>query len=239
MSFTFFSTTTGLTGLIVAATAIIPHPFAQVQAQSATSNASHSQVLAQSTGSYRPVGCRITQDQIGIYQEPNVTEAALGVVGKDVTITLGTGSGNGWARIVAPQTGWVQAKFLRGDGATPCPEGQVPVAPAPPDAASNTGTTPGSSTSPAVTPTATAQVSRAVCAVLPEGGLIVRDRPNLLDSRVIGSIRPGNYTFQFTRDRKEIGEPKRQWAYITAPAKGWVSTGIVGGGSNLSGEGCS
>ena len=82
-------------------------------------------------------------------------------------------------------------------------------------------------------------ISRAVCAVLPEEGLIVRDQPNLENSRIIGSIRPGNYTFQFTRDRRTMGQQQRQWAYITAPAKGWISTGIVGDGSNLAGEGCS
>ncbi len=237
MGFTLFSTATGLTGLIVAATAITPHPFAQVQALEVPVAAP--KALAQATGSYRPVGCRITRDQIGVYQEPNVTEAALGVLAEEITVTLGTGSGNGWARIVDPKTGWVQAKFLRGDGATPCPASQAPVAPTPPSTISSSETAPGGSTSSPTTPGAVGQVSRAVCAVLPEGGLIVRDQPDLVNSRVIGSIRPGNYTFQFTSARKEVGEPKRQWAYITAPAKGWVSTGIVGGGSNLSGEGCS
>lgn len=232
MGFKLFSSTAGLTGLIVAAMAIPLHPLNQVQAQ--VIPPLDPSALAQAGGSYAPVGCRITRDQIGVYQEPNVTEAALGVLAKDVAITLGTGSGNGWARIVAPETGWVQAKFLRGDGSTPCPAGQNLgiAAPPTPSNTANTGAVAGSSNTPG-------PVSRAVCAVLPEGGLIVRDQPSLVDSRVIGSIRPGNYTFQFTRDRKEVGEPKRQWAYITAPAKGWVSTGIVGGGSNLSGEGCS
>lgn len=237
MGFTLFPTKVGLTGLIVASTVIILQPFTQVQAQvtpsqippSQVAPSTLSQVMAQANGSYSPVGCRITREQIGVYQEPNLTEAALGVLAEEVTIALGTGSGNGWARIVAPETGWVQAKFLRGDGATPCPAGQTAIAPQAPAAAAPAATAPAT----------TGQVSRAVCAVLPEAGLIVRDQPNLVDSRIIGSIRPGNYTFQFTSDRRELGEPKRQWAYITAPAKGWVSTGIVGGGANLSGEGCS
>lgn len=225
MGSTLFSTTIGLTGLISAATAILSPAAVLAQTPQPT--------LAQAS-SYAPEGCRITRGQIGVYQEPNLVDAALGVLAEDVTIALGTGSGNGWARIVAPQTGWVQAKFLRGDGTTPCPVGLQPVSPpatpAPPSSAA-----PASSTSPA----ASGPVNRAVCAVLPEAGLIVRDQPSLVDSRVIGSIRPGNYTFQFTSDRQEVGELKRQWAYITAPAKGWISTGFVGGGSNLSGEGCS
>ena len=228
----------GLTGLIVAATAILPILPAQVQAavppMGATSPAQTPAVepsltLAQAGTSYAPVGCRITREQIGVYQEPNVAEAALGVLAKEETITLGTGSGNGWARIVAPETGWVQAKFLRGGDATPCPEGQKPLAPV--------SSAPASVTAEPF-PETEGGVTRAVCAVLPEGGLIVRDQPNLSGSRVIGSIRPGNYTFQFTGRRTDAGDSQRQWAYITAPAKGWVSTGIVGGGANLSGEGC-
>jgi len=226
VGFTLFSKATGLTGLIITAAAIAPLLPTQAVAQAATPVAQ-----AQAVDAYAPVGCRITRDQIGVYQEPNLSEAALGVLAKDDTIALGTGSGNGWARIVAPQTGWVQAKFLRGNSATPCPAGQAPAS-----SPNSTVSAPPLAASP--NPVAADPVSRAVCAVLPEAGLIVRDQPSLVDSRVIGSIRPGNYTFQFTRDRTETGEPKRQWAYITAPAKGWVSTGIVGDGSNLAGEGC-
>lgn len=236
MGFTLFPSTAGLTGLIVAATAITLPLMAPVQAQGAAG------VVAQASGGASgPTGCRITRDQIGIYQEPNVSEAAVGILAEEMTITLGTGSGNGWARIVAPQTGWVQAKFLRGNAATPCPAGSKPTAAAPvesvtpPSAETHNNGTAVADTTPAGE--SEPLVSRAVCAVLPDGGLIVRDQPNLANSRVIGAIRPGNYTFQFTRDRQVVSE--RQWAYITAPAKGWVSTGIVGGGSNLSGEGCS
>lgn len=233
----------GLTGLIVAATVILPPSLVQVQAAlppiEGTSTAQlltfdPSLTLAQAGNGYAPVGCRITRDQIGVYQEPNLAEAALGVLAKEETITLGTGSGNGWARIVAPQTGWVQAKFLRGGDATPCPAGQEPVVPTIAAPASV-----GNETAPVTASPTEGGVTRAVCAVLPDGGLIVRDQPNLTESRVIGSIRPGNYTFQFTGRRTQAGTSQRQWAYITAPAKGWVSTGIVGGGANLSGEGCS
>ena len=254
MSFTLFSSTTTLTGSIALAAIFSLQTFEPAAAQ--TPRLPMAQAAPIAPG---PIGCRITRDQIGVYQEPNLSETAVGILAQETTITLGSGSGNGWARIVAPQTGWVQAKFLRGNVATPCPPRQSSAAAveqsdragaenasvsAGPGVTNPGITNPGATNPDAITPGVTnastantGSISRAVCAVLPEGGLIVRDRPSLDNSRVIGSIRPGNYTFQFARDRR-VDPSERQWAYITAPAKGWVSTGIVNGGTNLSGAGC-
>ncbi|NJN31107.1 MAG: hypothetical protein HC824_12255 [Synechococcales cyanobacterium RM1_1_8] len=226
----------GLTGLMGAAIALSPTLLwpTPVAAQAAAQ--------APAAG---PTGCRITLAQIGVYPEPNLTSDAVGILAKEVTVILGAGSGEGWARIVAPQAGWVQGQFLRGDRTTPCPPGQGSAAANLP---SPTIPSPTGNRMPAPRPTPTAggaigengSISRAVCAVLPEAGLIVRDQPSLEGSRVIGSIRPGNYTFQFTQRRASSPDVQglRQWVYITAPAKGWVSTGFGAEGGNLQGEGC-
>ncbi|NJR69191.1 MAG: SH3 domain-containing protein [Synechococcales cyanobacterium CRU_2_2] len=184
------------------------------------------QTLAQADPIYAPEGCRITRERLGVYREPNTSEEATGILAKDVTVLLGSGSGDGWARIVSPRTGWVQGKFLRGGANTPCPAALRPPVPTP--------LTP----SPPAPPTS--RVVRAVCEVIPEEGLIVRDTPVVAASRVIGQIRPGSHTFQFSNQRQETETPEglRQWVYITAPAKGWISTGFTNGGSNLSGENC-
>ncbi len=190
-------------------------------------------LLAQASPAYNPTGCRLTREAVGVYEEPNTTQTARGFLKPETAVTLGDGSGEGWARIVSPLTGWVQSKFLKLAKPTDC--GTV---------VSGPGVTPG--TAPATTvptpppPPSTQTAKQAVCTVIPEAGLVVRDMPNPENSRVIGSIRPGRYTFQFTERRLALESPEglRQWIYITAPAKGWISPGFVNGGSNLSGENC-
>lgn len=233
---TLFSAPAGRTGLIAAILLLSPGVGVAAPHQGPALPPSGSDSLiagpmAQAS-SEAPRGCRITRAQIGIYQEPNLNEAALGILTAEQTVTLGDGSGSGWARITAPQTGWVQAKFLRGDRNTPCPAGMAPPSPSP---------VPAPVAAPVTEPMASSGgVSRAVCQVKPEGGLILRDQPRLDNSRILGTIRPGNYTFQFTERRTTSPDPSgdRLWVYITAPAKGWISTGFASGGSNLAGAGC-
>ena len=222
---------------------------------------------------YAPSGCRVARDRVGIYAEPSTLAESRGFLEQDDVVLLGSGSGPGWARIVAPETGWIQSKFLRGSTNTVCPpdlrqaieEDEVRGVP---DNQPNRNRTPEGLPKP-VTPPIQPQapklpiqrsvnvqvpasvpapgqgrvtrVARAICEVLPEEGLVVRDMPNTTSSRMIGNIQAGRYTFQFSNRRveRETSEGLREWIYITAPAKGWISSGFVNGGSNLQGEGCS
>lgn len=230
-------------------------------------------ILAQAASAdYAPRGCRVTRDRVGIYAEPNNLEESRGLLEKDVTVLLGSGSGPGWARIVAPETGWIQSKFLRGNANTVCPPGfeasfensgegsgeNSGASPVTPRRGRTIDDLPRPVTPPIlsrpprpviqqpaniqVPPSSgsVARVTRSLCEVIPEEGLIVRDTPTTVSSRVIGNIQAGRYTFQFSDRRLELETPEglRQWVYITAPAKGWISTGFVNGGSNLLGEGC-
>lgn len=245
IDFNLFLPGTPRAGLISAFTVTFAATVATTLIGSAALPAAEAKTIAQGQPIYAPEGCRITRDRIGVYEEPNTAQNARGILQKGVTVLLGLGSGDGWARITGPQTGWVQAKFLKGGDKTPCPASlkpvpsrpsatpspSVPAIPRPPLPAQVTP--PSSSSSPA-------RIQRAVCEVIPESGLVVRDTPVTPSSRIIGQIRPGRHTFQFSDRRLETEtvEGIRQWVYITAPAKGWISTGFAEGGANLSGNNC-
>jgi hypothetical protein len=57
--------------------------------------------------------CRLVNRQMGIYEEPRVDSPSLGVVPPDQVVLLGRGSDRGWARILAPTVGWIDASNLR------------------------------------------------------------------------------------------------------------------------------
>ncbi len=233
IDFNLFLRETPRTGLFSAFTITLATAMTATVMLPITIIPANAETLAQGNTIYAPEGCRITRDRIGIYEEPNTAQRARGILQQGVTVLLGLGSGDGWARITGPETGWVQAKFLKGSDSTPCPASLRPAPSIPqPPLPTEVGSPP-STSSPA-------RVQRAVCEVIPESGLVVRDTPVTPSSRIIGQIRPGRHTFQFS-DRRletETTEGLRQWVYITAPAKGWISTGFAGGGSNLSGSNC-
>lgn len=57
--------------------------------------------------------CRLVNRQMGIYEEPRVDSPSLGIVPPDQVVLLGQGSDRGWARILAPTVGWIDASNLR------------------------------------------------------------------------------------------------------------------------------
>ncbi|MBF2078752.1 MAG: hypothetical protein IGR76_09575 [Synechococcales cyanobacterium T60_A2020_003] len=197
--------------------------------------------------------CRRADVQIGIYQEPNATSPAVGVIGAGDYMRLGSGSGGGWVRITAPAIGWVEAKYLLGNDSTPCPPSLRPATPTPEPDVSEPGTPafpPANQPSTSPPPSAIVEapdaseplVTRvATCRVTPQSGLVVRSRPLILSITAIGTLPSGLQTIEFT-DRTlttETAEGTRQWVYILSPQEGWISPGFVGDNSNLVGSGCS
>lgn len=188
-----------------------------------------------------PTGCRIVRTQAGVYSEPNTSKEAVATLKVDTIVTLGTGTGNGWARITLPSIGWIQAVNLKGNNDTLCTKPTTPApAPTKPAPAPTPKPAPTPAPKPAPKPTGPI-VGSATCDVTATPGLVIRDKPNFTDSKVIGSLATGRYSFQFTDKRVSLQTDRgmREWVYITGPSTGWISTGFTdGAGSNLSGQGC-
>ena len=195
-------------------------------------------------------GCRQTNALTGIYVQPSLESSSRGILASGQTVRLEvTSSGTGWARVVEPLIGWVEAKYLT--PATACtgftastPQSVAQPASQPTQPSDQpTPTRPQGSYSATVTPgTVTPGTSpvTATCDVLPAEGLIVRSEPTTTSGTVLQTIPKGTYQFQFTSDhvRSHSGEIERDWAYITAPYQGCIAVGIVGGQFNLGGKAC-
>ncbi len=205
------------------------------------------QTPAPSPPASTPTGCRIVRTQAGVYSEPNTSKDAVATLKLDTIVTLGTGTGNGWARITLPSIGWVQAANLKGNNDTLCSKPAPTPTPAPtpkptpaPTPKPTPKPTPAPTPKPAPKPSGPI-VGSATCDVTATPGLVIRDKPNFTDSKVIGSLATGRYSFQFTDKRVSLQTDRgmREWVYITGPSTGWISTGFTdGAGSNLSGQGC-
>lgn len=197
----------------------------QASLQSSTQNLiqSPSQYLAQ-TPTVPEGTCYVTVQQVGVYQEPNVQSAAVGVLPASAVVAVGQGSGQGWIRVAEPIVGWVQAVVLvpHTDGTCTTP---VPIVP-------STTTTPAPSPAPSPTPPASTPttVTVATCQIVAQEGLPVRNQPISHDRTLLAILAPGVYQFQFTDRRVQLatGTETREWVYISAPVAGWISTQVVG-----------
>ncbi|HEY9700002.1 MAG TPA: hypothetical protein V6D10_22275 [Trichocoleus sp.] len=85
---------------------------------------------------------------------------------------------------------------------------------------------------------ATPTIVAVTCDVLPAEGLIVRTQPDT--GTGLYTLPQGTYNFQFTGATRTVPSPEgqRRWAYIVSPYQGWISVGVVNGGSNLGGRTC-
>lgn len=146
--------------------------------------------------------CRAAKRDIFIYREAN-TNSRVRALQLNEAVTLADNGNNGWIAISAPTTGFVQTADLK-----PCPSASNPK----PDPAP-----------PAPKPT---NLCRQVTIVQ---GLVVRDQPSI-EGKIVGSVA---HRQQVTLKSDAVTVvDKRSWVEITAPVKGWVSSG-VGGGANL------
>ena len=116
----------------------------------------------------------------------------------------------------------------------PVPQSQFPQPQAPVAARSTAPAIP--STNSATAPT----VVTVTCDVLPVEGLVVRNQPDLATGTGLYTIPQGTHNFQFTGATRTIPSPEgqRRWAYILAPYQGWISVGMLNGGTNLGGRTC-
>jgi hypothetical protein len=167
--------------------------------QSSLSTAATAVQIAQAAGE-----CRLVNRQMGIYQEPRTDSASLGLIQDGDVVVLGTGSDSGWARIVQPTVGWVDARNLR---VIRCPSGLVRPQPDPID-----------------------PMPDHECAVVIYPGiegLAIYDRPSS-NSPPIGTL-PERSRMELTGRR--IGDRQgRQWVEIrSSNGLGWVAeTGPTG-----------
>ncbi len=146
--------------------------------------------------------CRAAKRDIFIYQEAN-TNSRLRAVQRNETVTLADNGSNGWIAISAPSTGFVQTADLK-----PCAGTSNPT-PNPPD----------------IPPKPTGLCRQVII----EQGLVVRDQPNTT-GKIVGSV---THRQQVTlKSDTETVVDRRTWIEITAPVKGWISSG-VGGTANL------
>lgn len=190
--------------------------------------------LAPASSAQSAEACRRTNTLTGIYVQPSLESSSRGILASGQTVRLEvTGAGTGWARVIEPLIGWVEAKYLTpaacsGFAAVAQPVAQPAVIQSASPAASPT-------ISPTISPTAA-----VTCDVLPAEGLIVRSEPTTTGNTALQTIPKGTYQFQFTREhvRSHAGEIQRDWAYITAPYQGWIAIGVVGGQFNLGGKSC-
>lgn len=89
-------------------------------------------------------------------------------------------------------------------------------------------------------PAATPTIISVTCDVLPTEGLVVRNQPDLATGTGLYTIPQGTHNFQFTGTTRTVASPEgqRRWAYILAPYQGWISVGMLNGGTNLGGRTC-
>lgn len=161
--------------------------------------------------------CFTIRQQVGLYQEPNRSRQALGVLPAGMQIQ-GTIFGQNWVRVIAPTVGWLDGTALQ----------QVP------------GACNFQSANP-VTSETVAVNTALTCTVTSSYGLAVRDQPVISYRNVVATLQPGDYPFQLTSrtTRTATGLGDREWAYIVSPAEGWISLGIAADGkSNLEGQNC-
>lgn len=235
-----------LSGLLMATAGLVTAPLAA----SAQSISEASEILtAQQINT-----CRRSAEQIGIYQEPNTTSTAVGIVTENGYIRIGSGSGNGWIRVTAPEVGWVESRYLLGNDSTPCPAEfrEIPTEtvptetePAQPPIVTTEQPTPPDNTDP-VPPQSTPGEGEEVttrtadCRVTPPEGLVVRSRPIIIATTYVGTIPTGIQTIEFTNRTltTETTDGTRQWVYILSPIEGWISPGFLGSTLNLVGEDC-
>ncbi|MFM7427560.1 MAG: hypothetical protein ACKO7W_21610 [Elainella sp.] len=184
-------------------------------------------------------GCRQTNATTGLYAQPSLDSSSRAILSSGQTVRLELlGTGTGWARVIAPATGWVESRYLSpptvctGLG-TALPAAQI-IAPGMPLASG--ASTPLPAAAPQTVPTVL-----AVCEVLPTEGLVVRSEPTISPGTALYTIPKGVHQFQFTNDHltsHSNNGTARHWAYITAPYPGWISLGAVGGSFNLGGKEC-
>lgn len=154
--------------------------------------------------------CRAARRNIFIYRDRS-TNSPLSALSIDERVRLADNGVNGWIAVDAPITGFVQASDLR-----PCVE--QPVA------------SPQPQPQPQPRPPIAANTCRQVSW---DEGLEVKRAPN--GDRVGGVAYAqqvtltGNQQATFDRDRNA----NRLWAEISSPVRGWVTSGLEGGGSNL------
>jgi hypothetical protein len=183
--------------------------------------------------------CRLVNRQIGIYVEPNVFSESLGVLPEEEIVVLGNGSGRGWARIIHPTIGWIDARNL---GPVRCPADlanlEPPRAPAPfpspmPQPAPQPMPQPGvpDPGSPDSFPQPDSVSVGGMCAVVTyrgEEGLAIRTRPDA-SARSTGSLSFSQPAVQLTGS--EFREPGgRLWVELATG--GWIAaTGPTGASS--------
>lgn len=200
---------------------------------------------------YRPVptapapaetGCRQTNATTGLYAQPSLDSSSRAILSSGQTVQLELlGTGTGWARVVAPATGWVESRYLSPptactglSAALPAAQVIAPGLPAQPAPAPTLPTA-------QPIPSQTVPTVAAVCEVLPTEGLVVRSEPTITPGTALYTIPKGVHQFQFTTDHitsHSNNGVARHWAYITAPYPGWISLGAVGGSFNLGGKEC-
>jgi hypothetical protein len=205
----------GLKALLSGATVISTWATAPILAPSATAQTPQANIAEGR--------CYLTLQQVGVYREPNAQSAAVSVLPANASITLGSGSGQGWLRVAEPVVGWLQATALQPAQASRC-TAVVPAVPSNP--------------SPALPLVTTGPVS---CQVVAPEGLAIRNLPVIADRTVTAILPPNTYRFQFTDRQVQLNTngTQRDWVYINAPQVGWIWTRVTGTTqATLGGQGC-
>lgn len=150
--------------------------------------------------------CRAAKTRITIHREPSTTSPADRVLTTDERVTLAdNGNGRGWIRISTPIAGFVQAADL-----TACSGVVVNPTPKP--------------TPPA--PTTTTSLCRVVTYNGPEGGLAIRSRPDKTAPRTDGVRLGDRVTLRTSPPPSNLDKEGRDWLEVTAPSRGWISSGF-------------
>ena len=166
--------------------------------------------------------CRAAKRDIFIYRERNTSESHRSLQ-RDEPVTLADEGRNGWIGISSPTTGFVQVADLKlcAEASNSAPE--TPAEPEQPEIPEPEKPAP-----PAIEP----EQNQLCRQVIIQQGLIVREEPSL-EGNIVGSIAyPQEVTVKTENGEQTIDD--RVWVAITAPIRGWVSSG-VGGVVNLGG----
>ncbi|MDJ1183106.1 SH3 domain-containing protein [Roseofilum casamattae] len=171
--------------------------------------------------------CRAAKRDIFIYRERNTSESHRSLQ-RDEPVTLADEGSNGWIAISSPTTGFVEVADLKSCAEASNSGAETPAEPEQPEIPE----TP-EPEKPAPSPPATEPEQNRLCRqVIIQEGLIVREEPSL-EANSVGSIAyPQEVTVKAENGERTIDE--RVWVAITAPIRGWVSSG-VGGVVNLGG----
>lgn len=158
--------------------------------------------------------CRAARQSTFIYRERS-TDNALRALSLNETVRLADNGSDGWIAVDQPTTGFVRTVDLKPCGVPPVP----PVAPVPP---------------PQPRPPMPSGVT-GCRQVSWEEGLEVQQTPR--GDRVGGVLYAQRVTL--TGNTQVTFDPQRNanrfWGEISFPVRGWITTGVEGGGSNLVG----